>query len=425
MITASMGGRTVITTIRRASLVFALSALPLGTALAQQSPRASPAQDNAPAPAKMADPSKEVIEQAISNGVQLLLQMQESMDEGGPKAEWPYEGVYRVNRQIPVGYRVGGTSIACMALLAAPAYADDEARKAAVERALRFVLDASKDPLMNPDYDGGYDVRGWGYTYRLLFLLALKHADAVPAAMSDEIEKTVKWDIDAIQQTEIPKVGGWNYARAQGKDAVSPPSPFMTAPTLEALFTARSMGYAVDDAVVSRAIDTLVKQRSATGSFVYAGASRDDRPPEPVPGSVGRMLAGETTLFLCGKSDLLHIRGAIDAFITHWEWLDKRRAQNGTHIPPYNIAPYYFYYAHYYAARAIEFLPARERPEYRRRLARLLFSVRLDDGSWNDRVFSRSRNYGTSMVMMALLMPEAAPPARWESSPTKKDAAGD
>lgn len=415
----------MIRTIRRASLVLISTSFAVGHASAQQSPQASPKQENEPAPAKAADPSKESIEQAVTHGVELLLQMQEAMDDGEPKAEWPYEGVYRVNRQIPIGYRVGGTSIACMALLAAPGYSDDDARKAAVERAIRFVLGASKDPLMNPDYDGGYDVRGWGYTYRLLFLLTLKHDNAVPAAMSDDIEKSIKWDIDAIQQTEIPKVGGWNYARAAGKEAVSPPSPFMTAPTLEALFTARSMGYSVDDAVVSRAIDTLVKQRSATGSFVYAGASRDDRPPEPIPGSVGRMLAGETTLFLCGKSDLHHIRGAIDAFITHWEWLDKRRAQNGTHIPPYNIAPYYFYYAHYYAARAIEFLPPRERPEYRRRLARLLFSVRLDDGSWNDRVFPRSRNYGTAMVMLALLMPEAAPPARWETVATKKDAAGD
>lgn len=377
---------------------------------------AQPAAAPPPAKTLTEDPSRQSIDDAINNGVKLLLDMQESMEQGGEKSEWPYEGVYRVNRQIPIGYRIGGTSIVCMALLEAPGYAADEARTAAVKRSLDFLLTASDHPLMNPDYDGGYDVRGWGYTYRLLFLVALKKAAAIPAGMDDKINAAIDWDIKAIQETEIPRVGGWNYARSEGKNAVSPPSPFMTAPTLEALFNARQAGHDVDDAVVTRAIETLVKGRSTTGSYVYAGASREDRAPEPIPGAVGRMLAAESTLFLCGKSSLLHVRAALDAFIVHWEWLDKRRARTGTHVAPYGIAPYYFYYAHYYAARAIEILPERERAEYRRRLARLLFSVRLDDGSWNDRVFPRSRNYGTAMSMLALLMPNAAPPARWESN---------
>jgi hypothetical protein len=410
---------------RRVAIHLIASSLSLTPAVAQDGAEArpKPSTSPAPAPAKAADPSKETIDEAVTKGIGLLLEMQESMEEGKPKAEWPYEGVYRVNRQIPIGYRVGGTSIVCMALLHAPGYVDDADRKAAIERSLRFVMDASENPLMNPDYDGGYDVRGWGYTYRLLFLLTLKQGKAIPEAMSEEVEKTIKWDIDAIQKTEIPQVGGWNYARGAGKEAVSPPSPFMTAPTLEALFNARSLGYEVDDAVVSRAIDTLLKQRSPTGSFVYAGASREDRPPEPIPGAVGRMLAAESMLFLCGKSTLLHVRAALDSFITHWEWLDKRRAKQGTHERPYNVAPYYFYYAHYYAARAIEILPERERAEYRRRLAGLLFSVQLEDGSWNDRVFKRSRNFGTAMSMMALVMPTVAPPTRWETVATKEQGA--
>jgi hypothetical protein len=262
-------------------------------------------------------------------------------------------------------------------------------------------------------------VRGWGYTYRLLFLLTLKQRNAVPEAMAEDVETAIKWDIDAIEQTEIPQAGGWNYARGPGKAAVSPSSPFMTAPTLEALFTSRSLGYEVDEAVVERAIETLVRCRSVTGSYVYAGASREGRPPEPIPGAVGRMLAGESTLYLCGRSTLLHVRAALDAFIAHWEWLDKRRAKTGTHVAQYGVAPYYFYYAHLYAARAIELLPERERKEYRRRLARLLFSVRLEDGSWNDRVFERSRNYGTAMSMLALVMPTNMAPARWETAAQK------
>jgi hypothetical protein len=133
------------------------------------------------------------------------------------------------------------------------------------------------------------------------------------------------------------------------------------------------------------------------------------------------MLVTETTLALAGKSNAANIRAAIDAFIVHWEWLNKRRAQQGTHEPPYNIAPYYFYYAHYYAAQAVEMLPQRERAEYRRRINDLLMLTRREDGTWNDRVFDRTANFGTAMAIMALMMPDTPPPATWE---VQADAAG-
>lgn len=344
----------------------------------------------------------------IARGVEHILAVQ----EGETHAEWPYEGVYRVNREIPIGYRVGGTALCATALLRAPGYDGDQERKDAVHRAVKFVIDGCAQPLMNPDYDGGYDVRGWGYTCGLAFLLELKSRKAVPSDLADDVEKTIRWDIDALCKTEIARVGGWNYARQIGKDAVSPPSPFMTAPTLQALFEAKSQSYAVDPSVVDRAIATLEGARTPSGSIKYSGLEGANS-SEPTPGAVGRMLATETTLYLAGKSSIANIRGAIDAFIVHWEWLNKRRAQPGTHEPPYNIAPYYFYYAHYYAAQAIEMLPQRERAEYRRRLDDLLMQTRHEDGSWNDRVFQRSSNYGTAMAIMALMMPQTPPPARW------------
>ncbi len=61
-----------------------------------------------------------------------------AVQEGDGDDQWPYEGVYREDRgQLPVGYRVGGTAITVLGLVAAPGYADDEPRQAAVGRALR------------------------------------------------------------------------------------------------------------------------------------------------------------------------------------------------------------------------------------------------------------------------------------------------
>lgn len=322
------------------------------------------------------------------------------------RCEWPYEGVYRVQGKIPIAYRIGGTAIVINTLVQAPGYGHDAARQQSVERGLKFIVAACRHPLMSPgDYDAGYDTRGWGYTYGLDTLLRAKKANAIPEALKEQIEATVVWCIDAINATQIPEVGGWNYARPTGRDKVANPSPFMTAPTLQALMLAKEMGYVIDDATVTRGLDTLDAARGTTGSYVYAGKVSKERKPEgePVPSACARMAACEATLHMAGRGDMGRLRASIDAFIVHWEWLNKRRAQNGTHIPPYNIAPYYFMYGHRYAAQAIELLPRQERAEYRRRVNDLLLSVKSENGSWNDRVFPRSASFGTAFALQAMM----------------------
>ena len=80
----------------------------------------------------------------IARGVEHLLAVQ----EGDSKAEWPYEGVYRVGGQIPIGYRVGGTALCATALLRAPEYERDAPRQQSVARATRFIIDGRTHALM-------------------------------------------------------------------------------------------------------------------------------------------------------------------------------------------------------------------------------------------------------------------------------------
>src|SRR5262249_10245730 len=75
----------------------------------------------------------------LSGAVAEVVKMQEDGGAG------PYEGVYRVAKDIPVGYRVGGPALVAGPLLyAAPAH--KSARKA-VERGLAFVLKELDHPL--------------------------------------------------------------------------------------------------------------------------------------------------------------------------------------------------------------------------------------------------------------------------------------
>jgi hypothetical protein len=368
-------------------------------------------KDGEPAPAKepAAKAARPSAHETTAAAAAYLLAHQER------EAEWPYEGVYRVQGEIPIGYRIGGTAICAMALIHSHGFAENAAAKESIDRAREFVVKGIAERLMSiDDYDAGYDVRGWGYTYGLWFLLECKRAGLIPGSEQEAAEKAIAFYLDGIHRTEIPDAGGWNYARPPGKDKPAPPSPFMTAPTLIVLFQAAAAGYTVDDGIVKRALGALERSRAPTGAVAYSGERVGPR--DGTPGSVGRMLSTECALFLAGRSTSQNVRGALDAFIVHWEWLEKRRAKNGTHEGPYAVAPYYFYFAHYWAAQAIELLPENERAEYRRRVHDLVFQTRAEDGTWNDRVFPRSACYGTAMCSLALSMPDMPRPAAWPTS---------
>lgn len=342
--------------------------------------------------------------EASAKGIERLLEMEEGADRG----EWPYEGVYRVGRQIPIGYRVGGTAIVCEAFLAAPGWDEDEARREAFARGLRFVLDAREHTLMSSEYDGGYDVRGWGYTAALSMLVEARRRSAVPAELDDEATAAAEWYLGAIEATEIPEAGGWNYARRPGIETVSPPSSFMTAMTVLALLDAKDAGMEVDAGVLDRAVAFLESSRAGSGEYVYSGTASQRR-PGGVPGATGRMLIAEIALDRAGRGDPERMGAALSAFAEHWDELEKRRAKPGTHEPPYGVAPYYFYFAHRYAAEAVERLPEEQRAEQRKTVLGLLWRTRdADDGTWNDRVFPRSASYGTAMSILAICAPERA-----------------
>lgn len=370
--------------------------------------------------AKLLDTTK-----AAMKGCDVIVRMQ----EGEKKREWPYEGVYRVRGKrgaiIPIGYRVGGTSICGMALLQTPGLAKSQKRRTAIKRGLSFVLEGLKDPLMASGFKGGYDVRGWGHTYALLFLLRLEAEDAVPTKLKGRTRTAIRWLVKTLEETAIPESGGWNYSRRAGfGNKRNSASPFMTAPTLQALFQASAQEYKVSERIVKEAIVALERARTQSGGYTYSAPGKPKTEDEDalsfmdkLPGSIARMTAVEATLALTKHGDQGRLKKSIDSFFKHWVELEVRRQQNNTHIRPFGVAPYYVIYGHYYVAQAIEQLTDNSLKQgYRARLNRTLSVIREKDGGWNDRVFERSKNYGTAMAVMALQMKDLPRPAVWQKS---------
>ncbi len=408
--------RTIVRSARAACLLTAAMGLnavagdPPAPSPVAPSPSGPPAGATAGAGAGAAMPTD--VRDAEHSGVAFLLGRQ----EGAERAEWPYEGVYRVNNQIPFGYRVGGTGICVEALLRAPGFAADQGRAEAVARAVAFICDGIREPLMSIDgYKGGYDVRVWGYVYGARALLALKAAGATPKGMEERAEEALRWYLAALQKIEIPEVGGWNYARKPGAETPCAASPFVTGPALQTLFEAAQQRYPVDPAVVSRGLAALERCRTASGNFAYSSQGQTREPDQSMPGAIGRMVCAEAVLLRAGRSSPERVQAAVERFVENWGELEKRRSKQGTHLPPYGVAPYYFFFGFTHAMEAVELAPPAAQALLRDKLKGALFSVRSADGSWNDRVFPRSASYGTAMTMLALGTPWNPPPARWQA----------
>ena len=334
-------------------------------------------------------------EKQIVASVQRLLEMQE--EDGA----WPYEGVYRVRdvngrRAIPVGYRIGGTAIVCTSLLYALEKPDRKLAKqmdAAITKATNLILSDLQHPRMKASTANRYDVRVWGHIFALDYFCRLKSQKRY----SELTKKTNPWieKLVKILVTEEIEGGGWNYANHRRH------ASFVTAPAVQALLLAKSTGAKVPEKIFERSAEILSKSRTDDGAFQYSGTASSRRAAK-LPGSIARSAGCETTLMLLGKGNQKHLQSSIDAFHEHWNELEKRRQKSGTHLPPYNVAPYYFYYGHRYLAQAITQLPKEKQAKELEKFNKVLMKTRDKDNTWNDRVFARSKSFGTAMAILSL-----------------------
>jgi hypothetical protein len=84
-------------------------------------------------------------------------------------------------------------------------------------------------------------------------------------------------------------------------------------------------------------------------------------------------------------------------------WLDMGRKRPIPHESWCQVAGYFFYFGHYYAALCIDQLPAKERAPFQDHLACVLLRLQEKDGSWWDfPMFDYHKQYGTAFALMSL-----------------------
>jgi hypothetical protein len=130
-------------------------------------------------------------------------------------------------------------------------------------------------------------------------------------------------------------------------------------------------------------------------------------------GSLGRSQACNLALRWWGETNIT------DAVLT--TWLDRLNARDGwlsigrkrpvPHESWFQVAGYFYYYGHFYAALCADELPSEARQKQHARLAALLLPLQEKDGSWWDYPFyDYHQPYGTAFALMSLARARAATP---------------
>jgi hypothetical protein len=130
-------------------------------------------------------------------------------------------------------------------------------------------------------------------------------------------------------------------------------------------------------------------------------------------GSLGRSQACNLALRLWGDEKITDavLKEWLDRLVTRNGWLSLGRKRPIPHESFFQVAGYFYYFGHYYAALTIPQLPAADRPFYQDHLAGILLDLQEPDGSWFDYpLYNYHKPYGTAYALMSLAACRKTPP---------------
>jgi hypothetical protein len=181
----------------------------------------------------------------------------------------------------------------------------------------------------------------------------------------------------------------------------------MNATVLIALRDAADAGFSVPADLVEGALRETLSQRNGDGTFMY---SRKFTwwPAKDIhrrPASLGRSQACHLALRRWNRGGISDAKIAtwLDNLLQRNDWLGMGIKRPVPHESWFQVAGYFYYYGHYYAAYCIELLPADQQEFYRHRLAGIMLDHQDGDGSWWDfPMYGYHQSYGTAFALMTL-----------------------
>ncbi|HEX3601790.1 MAG TPA: prenyltransferase/squalene oxidase repeat-containing protein [Lacipirellulaceae bacterium] len=368
----------------------------------------SPLATEGPKPEPITPPKPEELSTAIERGVKFLLDDQKTDGSWGGPENSKSMNIYAPPPGAHDAFRTAVTSLVIMALIdAQPRVAESERPTIdkAVDRGAAW-LDANLARLKRATPDALYNI--WGHAYSLQCLVALHERAHGNAGRQAKLKELAQHQADMLARYSFVG-GGWSYYDLlAGTQTPSDSSfSFVTATGLIALKQGESIDVTFPDRLTKKAIASLLRQQKPDFSYAYGEYTmRDPRYDERPGGSLGRSQACNLALMLYGDKRVTDdvLKTWLNRLFARNGWLSMARKRPVPHDSYFQVAGYFYYYGHWYAAQCIDQLPQGDRPYFQDHLAHIILPLQEKDGSWWDfPLYNYHRQYGTAMAVMTLV----------------------
>jgi hypothetical protein len=378
-------------------------AIPMSPAHVEDRPPAKTPRPNVTFRLKPAAPvSAENLDKAIHRGIDFLLANQNKDGSWGTPA---------LKGGVPIIADIGshhafGVAVTAMVVSALIETGGNtpEVRKA-IEKGEEYLF--AELPKVRRDQPGLiYNI--WAHAYGIQALVRMHRRLPDDSDRKKKIEDLIRGQYDRLTRYESAE-GGWGYYDflAGTQRPASSSTSFLNAAVLVAFAEAKEIGVPPPEKVLKRAIKMTQYQRQSDGTYLY-GTYLWAYPTMGINepgGSLGRSQACNLALHLWGDDKITEsdFKEWLDRLISRNGWLSMGRKKPIPHESFFNVAGYFYYFGHYYAALTIPLLPAAERAYYQDHLATILMDLQEADGSWWDYPFyNYHKPYGTAFALMSL-----------------------
>jgi hypothetical protein len=328
-------------------------------------------------------PSEE-LEASIRKGVEFLLAVQNKDGSWGSAERTKGLNIYAPVPGAHHAFRTAVTARCVAALIEAGGGKPEVVR--AIERGESYLF-AELGKTRRATADAIYNV--WTHAYGIQALVRMHGRLPKDRERQKKIEEMIREQFDWLRRYESTD-GGWGYydfgAGTQRPNSSS--TSFVNGAVLVAFHEAKGLGLEPPVKVTKRGIDSTKRQQKPDNSYLYGEYLKWD-PVMPINlpgGSLGRSQCCNVALRLWGDKGITDevLKGWLDRLITRNGWLSMGRKRPIPHESYFQVAGYFYYFGHYYAARCVDELKPADRPFYQDHLARIITQLQEKDGCWWD-----------------------------------------